>query len=106
MAEQTSVKKEAVAKKEDDVIVAGGTPQGEAKAKAGGIEIVIDLDLLTIGDLEILDRAKDGNLPMKEMISFLDRVVEGGVRHLSVKYFSPIIDQLGDAIAESSNPGN
>lgn len=107
MAEQTLVKEkpaEAVVVAETNGVA--DTEKALQSAKKKLVEVVIDLDGLLIGDLEVLDRAKDGNLPMKELIAFLDRVVVDGVKHLPMRYFSTIIDQLGDAIAESTNPGN
>lgn len=73
---------------------------------AAPIEIKIDLDNLTIGDLETLDSAGRRELPMKDMIAFLERVVVGGVRHLPLSRMGAIIDALGEAIGEATNPGN
>lgn len=111
MAEQTLVEEKTPAKVEVVVEVAAETngvadTEKALQAAKKPIEIEIDLDGLLIGDLEVLDRAKDGNLPMKDLITFLDRVVVGGVKHLPMRYFSVIVDELGDAIAESANPGN
>lgn len=125
MAEQTLVKEKPVAEAAEAVVTAetngvtdtekalqaetngvADTEKALQAAKKKLIEVVIDLDGLLIGDLEVLDRAKDGNLPMKELVAFLDRVVVDGVKHLPMRYFSTIVDQLGDAIAESANPGN
>lgn len=112
MAEQTLVKEKSPAKAAKAPVttetngVADTEKALQAAEKTITIEIEIDLDGLLIGDMEVLDRAKDGNLPMKELITFLDRVVAGGVKHLPMRYFSVIIDRLGDAIAESANPGN
>ena len=110
MAEQTLVKEKAPV--EVEAVEATAETNGVADTEKALqtakklIEIEIDLDGLLIGDLEVLDRAKDGNLPMKDLITFLDRVVVGGVKHLPMRYFSLIVDKLGDAIAESANPGN
>lgn len=111
---------------EDQMLVKEGPPAGEvevlATADANGssdtlpvsvpvsevkkIEIEIDLDGLLIEDMEILDRAKDNQLPTGELITFLDRIVIGGVRKLPMRYLSPIMEKLGEAISESVNPGN
>jgi hypothetical protein len=72
------------------------------------IEIEIDLDELLIDDMEILDRAKDDNLPAGELLAFLDRIVVGGVknRKMPMRYLALIMKELGEAISESVNPGN
>lgn len=91
----------------EEVAADGIVTNGVAEAnKVKTIEVEIDLDGLLIGDLELLDKAKDGDLPAKEMVGFLDRIVKGGVRHLPMRYLGVIIEQLGDAISESVNPGN
>jgi len=70
------------------------------------MEIEIDLDTLTIGDLETLDRAAQGNLPMSELVDLLDRVVAGGARHLPLSAMRKIIAALNDQIAAVANQGN
>lgn len=109
MAEQTLVKEPPVEDIAVETVEAeqnGVTDTEKLQVEVKDIEVVIDLDGLLIGDLELLDRAKDGNLPMMEIITFLDRIVIGEVKKLPIRYFSVIIDKLGDAIADSANPGN
>ncbi len=76
-------------------------------AKTNGavpVEIKIDLDNLLIGDLETLDRAGKNDLPMTELVGFLEKVVVGGVRHLPMSRLGTIIEALTGAIGEASNP--
>jgi hypothetical protein len=106
MAEQTLVEEKQDPVAAEATVDTNGVADTLTVPVSEVVEIEIDLDGLLIGDLEVLDRAKDGNLPMNEMITFLDRVVTGGVRKLPMRYLSVIIDRLGEAIAESTNPGN
>ncbi len=68
------------------------------------LEIKIDLDNLLIGDLETLDRAGKNDLPMTELVGFLEKVVVDGVRHLPMSRLGIIIEALTAAIGEASNP--
>jgi hypothetical protein len=70
------------------------------------MDIKVQLDALTIGDLERMDAAARGEVPMSQLIDLLDRVVVGGVRHLPLTALSDIIAALSAAIAEMSNPKN
>lgn len=105
LTKEVAAKEVAAEEVAADGIVTNGVAEAN-KVKTIEIEVEIDLDGLLIGDLELLDKAKDGDLPAKEMIGFLDRIVKGGVRHLPMRYLAVIIDHLGDAISESVNPGN
>jgi len=68
------------------------------------MKIEVNLDNLTIGDLETLERAGQGDLPMSELIDLLDRVVEGDVRGLPLPSMGEIVQRLNDAVEEMSNP--
>lgn len=65
--------------------------------------IEIDLDKLTIGDLELIDRWRSTELPLTDRVKLLDRVVKGGVKHLPLKLYATALDKLGDAVASAMN---
>lgn len=62
-------------------------------------KIHIDLSSLTIGDLEIIDKASRNELPITELVDVLDRAVKGGARHLPVTALNDITEALGKAFA-------
>ena len=68
------------------------------------LEITIDIDQMTIGDLELLERAGQSELKMTELIDFLDRVVEEDVRTLPITELGNIVKALNAAVGEASNP--
>jgi len=68
------------------------------------VKIEVNLDNLTIGDLETLDRAADGELPMAELVDLLDRVVDGDVRALPLTAMGDIVTQMNEAVDDMANP--
>jgi len=70
------------------------------------MEIKVNLDQLTIGDLETLDAAARGEIPMARLVELLDRVVEGGVRHLPLTALRDITAALNAEIERMSGGGN
>lgn len=66
-------------------------------------EIVIEMGGLTFGDLEVLESlsegAENGNFKAGEMVGFLDRVVQGGVRDLPLSQMSEVVEALTAAMA-------
>ena len=68
------------------------------------MKITLDFDKLTIGDLELLDRAGRGEPVTSEIIALLDRIVEGGVRHLPLSRLPEVVEALTDAIGQLTNP--
>lgn len=68
------------------------------------MKIEVNLDGLTIGDLETLDKAERGELPIPELIDLLDRVVEGDVRSLPFTAMGEIVQRMNDAVEKMSNP--
>lgn len=62
------------------------------------IKIEVNIDALTIGDLELLDRAGTKELAPRELVGLLDRLVVGGVRHLPLSSMSNVATAIGDAI--------
>jgi len=71
------------------------------------IKIVVNLDALTIGDLEEIDEAVRGDdVPIKRMIDILDRIVDGDIRALPLSSLRDIMAAVRDEMAEASNPKN
>jgi len=66
--------------------------------------VTVDLSKLVIADLETLDRASRNDLPVKELLDLLDRVVVGGARHLPLDQMSTIVEQLQAEISKTANP--
>ena len=67
-------------------------------------EILINLDNLLIGDLEKIDKASRNELPITELVEMLDKVVDGGVRHLPVTVLNDITKALTEAVTAAANP--
>jgi len=67
-------------------------------------DIRIDISRLTIGDLETLEAASRGD--MAGLVALLDRIVEGGARHLPLTAMQEILRALNSEIAQIANPGN
>jgi hypothetical protein len=79
----------------------------DSQIAANGEEpIIVDIDKLTIGDLETLDKASARKLSTVELIEFLEGIVVGGIRHLPIKRLGDVIKALGNAVSESANPKN
>lgn len=62
------------------------------------VKIEIDLDKMTIGDLETLDKAGAGKLGPAALVEFLDRLVIGGARQLPFTQLSAVVKAVGEAI--------
>lgn len=68
------------------------------------IEVDVNLDELTIGDLETIDKSRRGEIPVSEMLDLLDRVVVGGARHLPLRAMREIVERLEKEINAEANP--
>lgn len=68
------------------------------------LTITIDIEQMTIGDLELLERAGKNELKMTELIDFLDRVVLEDVRLLPITELGTVVQALNAAVGEASNP--
>lgn len=68
--------------------------------------VEINFDNLTIGDLELIDKAGRRDLPISDMLDLLDRIVVGGARQLPLAHMQAIFSALNEKIAEAANPGN
>ena len=67
------------------------------------LEITVNMEKMTIGDLELLDQSDQ--MSGKELIEFLDRIVEGDVRALPITALPQIVDAI-KAQSEAVFSGN
>lgn len=81
-------------------------PQEVTGAPVQELEIKVNLDELTFGDIEMALNFESGQVPIGEMLPFLNRVVVGGVRHIPLTAMPKIVDALVAAFAEMGNPKN
>lgn len=94
-----------------------GSRKGVAKAapalKNGDSPLIIEIDMdnMTIGDLGLFDEFKQAKFiadrtgrkpdyPMGKMVSFLDRIVVGGVSHLPYRRLAEVMDLTMTALGE------
>lgn len=70
--------------------------------------IKVNLDNLTIGDLEKFEAWGSGSAKMSEVLPLLERIVESEkpVRDMPYKELRNILDAIKDAIEDVSNPKN
>lgn len=68
------------------------------------IIVSIDIDKMTIGDLELLERAGRNELDVSDLIDFLDRVTAEDVRSLPIVALGQIVQQLNDEVSIAANP--
>lgn len=64
------------------------------------IQVTVDLDKLTIGDLPLLEQLGREELTAQEVVDFLDGVIEGGVKHLPLSTMPEITAAFREATAE------
>lgn len=69
-------------------------------------DIKIDTHALTFGDIEMAMQFENGDVPVAQVIPFLNRVVVGGVRHLPLDAMPAIMEALTDAFSEMGNQKN
>lgn len=62
------------------------------------MELKIDIRQLTIGELELLEKHASGteSLSFSSLVDLLDKVVQGGVRHLPAVDLPEIVQLLVD----------
>jgi hypothetical protein len=71
------------------------------------LEIRVNLDTMTFGDLEMALSAESGeNVDPRELLPFLNRVVVGGVKNIPLTAMPQIMDALTKALEGMSNPKN
>lgn len=68
------------------------------------LNVVVNIDNLLIGDLETLEMARRQEIGIKDMLDLLDRVVEGGVRHLPLRAMQTIVDRIQEEVQKTTNP--
>ncbi len=68
------------------------------------IEIKVDVNAMTLGDLEIIDKAQRKEANLTELLDLLDRVVVGGARHLPLTALDAIVEKLQEQIGSVTNP--
>lgn len=68
------------------------------------MSITIDIEKMTIGDLELLDRAGRSDLPASELVAFLDRVTLDDVRLLPITMLPEIVKALTSAVDTLADP--
>lgn len=70
--------------------------------KALGLKV--DVDLFTIGDLEVLESLGDPKMSFGASAEVLEKAVEGGIGHYNQKHLPTIIESVMRAINSASNP--
>ena len=68
------------------------------------VKIEADLSKLLVGDLVILTKANNGDLPMEEQIALLDRVIVGGASRLPLTEWRHAVSELWKAVTAAMNP--
>ena len=71
------------------------------KGAQGKVRVTIDLNRLTIGDLEIIDRFRSGDARLMDIVDLLQRAAgdEVDIRSLPLTALPDLVDQLVDAIS-------
>lgn len=81
--------------------------QGDSTAVAlngnGTIDLIVDLDVLTIQDLITLDSLNSPGVRFSDSVAVLEKSVKGGVRHLNHKMLPKVMTAIMAAI-ESHRP--
>jgi len=75
--------------------------------KDNTLKLTIDIDQLTLGDLELFDKFSDGNTKAVELLDFLQRIVVGtDIRTLPLSKMNDVMAAVSEAISAATNPGN
>ncbi len=69
------------------------------------ITVTVEIENMTIGDLELLDQAGRNELPASDLVAFLDRIVVEDARSLPITTLPQIVQALQEAVEQSTNPG-
>jgi hypothetical protein len=75
-------------------------------AKKQPLVIDVNIDMLTVLDLETIDRAERGEATLSDEIAIFDRVVVGGVRHLRASDIRKIRDIILQELVKDANSPN
>jgi hypothetical protein len=76
------------------------------KTKKPALTIDVNIDALTVTDLEVIDKATRGEATLSDEIAIFERVVVGGVRHLRASDIRKIRDTVLDALVRDANDPN
>ena len=72
--------------------------------------IELDIDQLTVGDLEEVNRLVNDEMTITEQIAFIDRVVVGDLKSLPMRALPDVVEKvvaaLGNAFGGVSDQGN
>jgi len=80
---------------------------GTAPAVDDTIKLTVDVDRLTLGDLELFDKFSEGNTKATELLDFLQRIVVGtDIRTLPLSRMQDVMTAVSAAITQVTNPGN
>lgn len=82
------------------------TPAVVGTASEAHTAIVVHVDRLTIGDLEVLERFSNHNTTAAELIDFVQRLVDEDVRAMPMSSLGAVLDAVNQSIVEAKNPGN
>jgi len=77
-----------------------------AKAKKPALTIDVNIDELTVIDLEVIDKATRGEATLSDEIAIFERVVVGGARHLRASDIRKIRDTILEALVRDANDPN
>lgn len=73
-------------------------------------QVVVDISRMTIGDIALLDefreiaeqkrKGRDVQMPIGRMITFMDRIVEGGISDLPATSLSDVMEVVSQAVSD------
>ena len=69
-------------------------------------DIVVNIDALTFGDMEIIDRWGKGQTEFKDALDVLDRVIEGGVRSMPITRAEELMTAIYAAVDAATDEKN
>lgn len=83
-------------------------PVAKAPAVPAIRQIIVDVSLMTIGDIALLEefrdaaarrkKGQDAQMPMGRLIAFMDRIVEGGISDLPATQLGPVMERVSEAV--------
>jgi len=73
---------------------------------APALDIQINLDGLTIGDLRLFAALKNGTADEMALVDLFNRCVVGGVDHLPMRALSQVALALADAMRAAQSPNS
>ena len=72
------------------------------------ITITVDLDVLTLGDLETIETLTDGSAKAVDMLDFLSRIIvePSDIRSIPLRMLPQVVKAVQSQMSEMSNPEN